>query len=112
MTEWEEKIWAILCHLSTFCCFFIPFSNFLAPLIIWVIKRRDSNLVDHHGKESLNFQITIFLYQLVGILLCFIFIGIPLLIVLLCFQVIFTIVASIKASKGEYYRYPLTIRFL
>ena len=86
----------------------------LGPLIVWLLKRAESPSVDAHGKESLNFHITIMIYAFWLGLLGFVSCGITwlLLIALAVFQIVCTILAAIKASNGEFYRYPLTIRMV
>ena len=102
-----------LCHLSTFCAFLgIPFGNILAPLVIWSIKKKESAFVDYNGKEALNFQISMTIYGLVAVVLCFVFIGVLLLPVILIAGIVLTILAAIRSNNGEYYRYPVTIRLV
>jgi uncharacterized Tic20 family protein len=84
----------------------------LGPLIVWLVKRADSPEIDAHGKESLNFQLSMLIYNVVALILCIVLIGIPILILLYILNIVLVIVASIKASEGVLYRYPLTIRFL
>ncbi len=108
----NEKMLAMWCHLGTFGGMIVPFGNFLVPLLIWLLKKEEYLLVDDQGKESLNFQISIFLYSIVGFLLVFVFIGVILLVVLLLFAVIEVIRASISANNGERFRYPLCIRII
>jgi len=108
----DERTWSMFCHLSAFAGFFIPFGNIIGPLIIWLIKRLESPFVDFHGKESLNFQISITIYSIVAGLLCFRVIGIPILFGLIIFEVVMIIIATLRANNGEEYRYPLTIRFI
>lgn len=108
----EERIWALFCHISSFAGYLIPFGNILAPLIIWILKREESELIDDQGKEAFNFQVSVTLYFIMSIILVIFLIGIPLLIGLLFFHVIVTIIAGIRANDGEKYRYPLTIRFV
>ena len=108
----EEKNWVLACHLSAFAMFVFPLGNILAPLIIWLIKKDEYPLVDDQGKEALNFQISVTLYMFVSGILALIVIGIPLLIALGIFDIVMIIIAAIKVSEGEKYRYPLTIRFL
>jgi uncharacterized protein len=116
--------WEVMCHLSSLVGLLgVPFGNILAPLVVWLLKRHDSLGVDAHGKESLNFNISWSIYWLVagavvGIL-CIVIIGLALVPVLIVggivgwiSMVILTIIASVKASNGQIYRYPLTIRFL
>ncbi len=104
---------AMWCHLGTFAGVFFPLGgNFIAPLIIWLLKKDEDALVDDQGKESINFQISIFLYGIVASLLMVLMVGIFLLMALGLFAVIQVIMASIAASKGEKYRYPLCIRLI
>ncbi|MEO5913460.1 MAG: DUF4870 domain-containing protein [Luteolibacter sp.] len=65
-----------------------------------------------HAKEALNFHLSVYLYGIISFFLCFILIGIPMLIILGLASVVFAIVACIKASDGLFYRYPLTIRLI
>ena len=98
-------------HLGTFAAFLIPFSNIIAPLIIWQIKKDESAFVVQHSKESLNFQISLVIYSCASILLVLVIIGIFLLIGLFVFNIIAVIIAGVKANEGGYYRYPMAIRF-
>lgn len=107
----EEKTFGMLCHLLALSGFIIPLGNIIGPLVMWLIKKDQSYFVDMHGKESLNFQISITIYSIVSALLIFILIGIVTSIILFIFWLAMTIIASIRASEGNGYRYPLTIRF-
>jgi len=85
----------------------------IGPLLIWLLKKDDHPFIDDQGKESLNFQITIFIVLVVcGLLTCAGGIGIALLPIVYLVDVIFIIIASIKANQGEAYRYPLTLRLI
>lgn len=108
----DENMWAMLCHISVFAGFFIPFGNIIAPLVIWLIKKDEFPLVHDQGKEAINFQITISIYLIISLFLIIIIIGIPLLIGLGLFDFIVTIIAAIKANEGVKYRYPMSIRFI
>jgi uncharacterized Tic20 family protein len=136
-TTQSERSWAAICHLAAFAGLVIPFGNILGPLLIWLFKREESDLVDDQGKEALNFQISISIYLLaisvLTILFGFIFLitvaggtpetGLPLgfgmllLIVLLAavivlFAFVAVIVGAVRAGEGRYYRYPLSIKFI
>ena len=103
----------MLCHLTALSVFVgIPFGNILAPLVIWLMKKDVYPIVDVHGKESLNFQISMSIYGLVSLLLCFVLVGFILLPAIFITNLIQVIVASLRADKGEPYRYPLTLRFI
>lgn len=97
---------AMLAHLLAI------FTGFLGPLVIWLIKKDDSPFVDRHGKEALNFQLTVLIAMFVSGILTFLCIGFFMMTAVWVVDLIFCIIAAIKASKGEEYRYPLTIRFV
>jgi uncharacterized protein len=108
----DERNWGMLCHLSIFSGLLIPLANIIAPLIIWLIKRDEMPFVNHNGKEALNFQITYLIAFIVSSALTTVLIGFLMLAVLVPAWVILTIIATVKASKGEYYRYPLILRLI
>ena len=108
----QEKTYAMLCHLLALAGYVVPFGNLFGPLVIWLMKKDEFASVDENGKESLNFQISVTIYAFVAGILCFVVIGIPLLIGLLIAQLVFIIIASVKVNNGESYRYPATIRLL
>jgi uncharacterized Tic20 family protein len=109
----QANTWGMLCHLTALGVFIIPFfGHIIGPLVVWLLKRHDYPLVDEEGKESLNFQISMTIYALVASVLVFLIVGIFLLIGLAIADVILVIIASIKTSNREKFRYPLTIKFL
>lgn len=107
-----ERNWAMLCHLSSFAGYFFPFGGIIGPLICWLSRKDESLWVNVNGKASLNFQLSMLLYMVLALPLCFIIIGIPIEIFLAVLELVCVIIASVKASKGESYRYPLTIPFI
>jgi uncharacterized protein len=112
-TSSEIRTWCVLCHASALLgLFFHFFGHLLGPLIVWLIKRDASPEIDANGKESLNFQISMLIYDIVAGILCIVLIGFPILIALWVLNTVFVIIASVKTSNGEFYRYPFTIRFL
>lgn len=68
ITKHERNLSAII-HASTFSKYFIPFGNFIFPLILWTANKKEYEFVDHNGKEALNFQISMFLYSIVACLI-------------------------------------------
>ena len=112
MDQKQERTWAMLCHLGALAGYIIPFGNVIAPLIIWLVKKEESELVDDQGKESLNFQISIAIYCIAAFLLMFILIGFILLPALAIFNLVMIIIAALKANSCERYHYPLCIRFI
>jgi len=108
----NERNWGRACHLSALAGYVVPFGWILGPLVCWLVKREEYPFVDQNGKEALNFQISVLIYGIIAVFLSIILIGIPILIALGIFQLIMIIIASVRTSNGESYRYPLTIRFL
>lgn len=102
----------MFCHLSAFAGFFFPFGGIIGPVICWISRKDESEWINVNGKASLNFQISILLYTILLIPLCFIIVGIPLLVTLMVLEFVCVIVASIRAAKGELFKYPLSIPFL
>ena len=102
----------MFCHLASFAGFLIPLGNIIGPLVVWLLKRQDSPYIDHHGREALNFQISLILYLIASAILIIVLIGILLLIVVGVAGIVFTVIAAIRASEGVEYRYPMTIRLI
>lgn len=116
----DDKLFGMLCHLSSFSTILIPMGFILGPLIIWLIKKDSSAFVNDQGKEALNFQISMIVYGIAGSIICAILmlvvIGFILLILLWIgiglLWLIMTIIASVRAYEGQTFRYPITIRFI
>lgn len=108
----DERMWGMFCHLSAFAGYIVPFGSIIGPLVVWVLKKNESEFVDEQGKEALNFQITITLLKLLSIPFWLVFIGILIFAALVIFNIIMVVMASIKANNGESFRYPLSIRFI
>ena len=102
-----DRLFALACHL----CVFVGFV-FVLPLIVYLVKRDESEWVTAHAREALNFHLSLLLYSICAIPLCFILIGFLVYAVLGVLTVVLAIVAAIKAAEGGFYRYPLTIRFI
>lgn len=112
-TSSDVRTWCVLCHASALAGFFVPWAgHILGPLIIWLAKRGDSTEIDANGKESLNFQISMLIYNLIAGILCLVLIGFVILAILHLLNLVLVIVASIQVSEGKFYRYPLTIRLI
>jgi len=112
-TSSNVRTWTVLCHASALAGFFVPWAcHILGTLIVWLVKRGDSTEIDEHGKESLNFQISMLIYNLIAGVLCLVLIGFVILGILHILNLVLVIVASIQASEGKLYRYPITIRLI
>ena len=103
----SDKALIVLSHLSA-----LLGVGFLLPFIVWLIKKSEPDMVAAHAAEALNFHLSLLLYTILLIPLCIILIGIPLLILMGLASLILAIVAAVRASDGEFYRYPLTIRLV
>lgn len=99
----EERSMALLAHVLGLIVWFI------APLVIYLVKKDESRYVAEHAKEALNFQITM---TIIAIVMFISIIGIFLLWILGIVCTVLIIVATIKASEGKMYRYPFTIRLI
>jgi len=111
--ETWERNWAVFCHLGGFAGLVLPgIGQVIAPLVLWLLRREQSAFVDHHGREALNFQISMTLYAIVAAALMWLLIGFLLIFVVLGVQFVFMVIASVAASQGERYRYPLTLRLI
>src|SRR6202163_2237326 len=91
------RTWNTLCHASALLGVLLHFpGHLLGPLIVWLAKRGDSPEIDAHGKESLNFQISMLIYSVVSGILCLILIGFVFLAILHVLNVVFVIIAAIR----------------
>lgn len=108
----EERNWGMMCHLSAFAFFIVPFGHILGPLVIWLLKKDEIPFVDDQGKEALNFQISITIYAIISGILVIVLVGIALLGMLVILDGILIVIAGIKANEGIPYRYPFSLRVL
>jgi uncharacterized Tic20 family protein len=115
----QDCKWAMFCHLSGLAglSVLLPvIGGVVAPLIIWQLKLDEYPFVAEQGRRVVNFQLSMLLYVSVIIIICFAsIIGAFLVPVVFCIyglvDVIFVLIAAVKANKGQHYRYPLSIRF-
>jgi len=104
----DQRTMALVAHLLGI------FTWFIGPLIIWMINKDDSSkgFVIDQAKEALNFQITITIAMLICIVLMIVIIGGLLAPLVGLLNLVFCIIAAVKANNGEYYRYPFTLRLI
>lgn len=113
ITDPDEKLWGMLTHLLALSVFVgIPLGNVVGPLIIYLIKKDDSEFVAQQGKEVLNFQITWSIIFIISTVMIIVGIGILMLIGFGIAWLVLVILGSVAANNGESYKYPLTIKFL
>jgi uncharacterized Tic20 family protein len=109
LTQAEERQWAMLMHVSTFLAWLIPIVGIVAPIVIYLIFYKRSAFVRAHGVEMLNACITGAIVMTVMFVTVF---GLILLLPYMVFAIVVEIIAAMRANSGEYYRYPLTFRFI
>jgi uncharacterized Tic20 family protein len=120
MLESDARLWAMLLHILAAVALVLSAGTiaFVVPLVIWLIYRERSALVDHHGKANLNLQLTMLLVLIGGTILGFATLGIgfivtgPLMLAYGLYALIISIVAGVKANGGEYYKIPVIIPFI
>jgi uncharacterized protein len=107
----EDRNWSVAAHLGSFVTAWFAL-GLVAPLVVLLLKGSSSAFVRRHAVESLNFQINALVYSVVFGLLMFVLIGFVLLPLYAIFYVICVVMATIRASNGEDFRYPFTIRVI
>ncbi|ROS31046.1 DUF4870 domain-containing protein [Cellulomonas sp. PhB150] len=103
----EERTWAILAHVLP-----LVVGGFLPPLIIWLAFRGRGAYLEDQAKEALNFQLTLLIAYVIGFVTVFILVGFVILAAAGIGALVFAILAAVASSRYEWYRYPLTIRFV
>ncbi|MFT3826538.1 MAG: DUF4870 domain-containing protein [Chitinophagaceae bacterium] len=126
----QVRTWSMLCHLGALAGLLFWLGSILGPLIIWQIKKNELPEIDEHGKASVNFQLTIFIINIIGRIIIastvgfgifwgspfagfgggFGFAGILGIINLVAW--ILAVIAGVRANNGEFYRYPFSIPFI
>lgn len=102
----EEKLWAIGAHLGPLLL------GFVAPLVVWLVFKDRSAFLDRQGKEALNFQLSYLIYFIVAMFTIVLLIGFLLVPIVMVAWVVFMVIATVKSSNFEDYRYPLIIRMV
>ena len=108
----EAKQWAMFIHFSLFAGYIIPIAGLIVPLVLWQMKKDQFPFVDTHGKIVMNWILSALIYFVICFITSFIVIGALGFIVLALVSIIFPIMGGIKASNGETWPYPLTIKFI
>ncbi|MHC4293724.1 MAG: DUF4870 domain-containing protein [Planctomycetota bacterium] len=110
--EKDARMWSMFCHFGGLAGLLplMPLVGCLiVPLIIWQVKKDDHSFIDENGKEALNFQLTILL---IGVLLGITCVGLFLLPFVVIYDVVFALIAGLRANDGKSYKYPIIIRFI
>jgi len=102
----DEKLWATLIHIGGIIFSFLP------ALIGYIVLKDRGPFIRAHTATALNFQITLAIVYFVGGILSVIGIGLLIIAAAGILSIVFSIIAAVAANKGEWYTYPLTIKFL
>jgi len=102
----DEKLWATLIHIGGI------FFEFLPALIGYLVLKDRGPFINAHAKAALNFQLTLIIAWIVGIITTFLIIGIFIIIAAAIVNIVFSIIAAVKANQGQFYTYPMTIPFI
>ncbi len=114
----DERLWALIGHLSAFSAFITGIGCILGPLIVWLVKRDTLPFAADQAKEALNFNITLAIAFAALVVFTVVTLGIGVLLAwpigaaLFIAWIVLTIIAAIKANEGVAYRYPFTLRLV
>ena len=103
-----DRHFGVAIHLSPLVAFLFG-PAILAPLVLWLIRKDESPFVDDHGREMLNALLSFVVYHIVAVLTV---VGIVALPVLYIVAVVNLVRGAVSANRGDFFRYPMTIRFL
>ena len=106
MSPEDQRLWSTLIHVGGI------FLGFWSPLIGYLVTKDRGAFVREHTATALNFQLTVLIGYVAGVILCFIIIGIFVLMALGVLAIVFPIMAAVAANSGRPYSYPLTIQFV
>ena len=106
MNPSDEKLWATLVHIGGI------FFEFIPALIGYLVLKDRGPFINAHTKTALNFQLTLLIAWIVGWITAFIVVGLLIMLAAWIVNIVFSIIAAVKANKGEYYSYPMTIPFI
>jgi uncharacterized protein len=130
------RTWSMLCHLSALAGLFFGLGSVIGPLLVWQIKKNELPEIEPHGKEALNFQLTILIINIIASILLIGFLGAAfgfgfgrmwrspfsllgggfgigsIILIINLVAYILAVIAGLKANNGEAYKYPFAIRFI
>ena len=111
-SDQQTRLWGMILHLSQLAGFAVPIAGFVAPIVIWQIKKAEMPALDEHGKMIANWIISELIYGVAGVILIVVLIGLPILMALGAVAIAFPIIGGVKANNGELWKYPLTIKLI
>lgn len=104
--------YCMLIHLSQLSSIVLPGLGFILPVVMWAANKDKHEAIDMHGKVTVNWLISLFIYYVVCVVLIVLLIGFIGLWLLALLNIIFAVIAAIKANNGELWVYPMSIQFL
>ncbi|WP_146341087.1 DUF4870 domain-containing protein [Nesterenkonia sp. NBAIMH1] len=112
MSKSDEKTWGVVMHLGSLILGIFPILSFIVPLIVWLINKDRSRMLNDHGRSALNWSITYIIMMTVFGALTAVYIGALLLPLGFLAHVILCIIAAVKAGQRRKFKHPMTIPFL
>ncbi|GAA2869135.1 DUF4870 domain-containing protein [Microbacterium arabinogalactanolyticum] len=106
MNPADEKMWSVLVHVGGILFDFIP------ALVGYLVLKDRGPFVRAHTASALNFQLTMLIGYFVGAILSLVIIGLFIMLAVAVVTIVFSIIAAIKAGNGEWYQYPMSIKFV
>ncbi|MBI2145292.1 DUF4870 domain-containing protein [Candidatus Woesearchaeota archaeon] len=100
----NDKVLAVMTHVLGI------FTGFIGPLVVFLVTK--SKPVKRHARNALNWQLSRLIYTLVSVVLVLVLVGFVFLMILSLVNLVFCIIAAVRAGNGEEWEYPLSIRFL
>jgi uncharacterized Tic20 family protein len=108
----EQRQMGLFLHLSQLASLIVPVAGIVLPVIIWQTQKEKMPALDAHGKMVVNWMLSELIYGIVSVILMFVLVGILTMLAVVVMGVVFPIIGAIKANNGEFWEYPLTIKFL
>ena len=108
----DDQNLAVIIHLSLLLGIVVPFGGYAATLLLWLFKKDSSEYVNAQGKEAVNFMLNIIIVGTAAMLLCVMLIGFLLMVPLVIVAFVMPVIAALKTSKGEIYKYPWVYRLI
>lgn len=109
MSDAETNKWAFFLHLSQLLGLIVPVLGWVAPIVIWQMKKTDLPGLDVHGRFVANWILSALIYGVAATILVVVLVGLPLLAALAILAIVFPIIGAIKANDGTAWKYPLSI---
>jgi uncharacterized Tic20 family protein len=108
----DLNTYCMFLHLSQLAGFIFPFAGLIMPIVMWSANKDKNPVIDQHGRIVINWVISSVIYVVSFIILCFILIGIPLLIAFFIANIVFVVIGAVRANNGEIWHYPMSINFM